>query len=44
MTCKKKNEVSKIHEQPKRQSKAGEWLDAHPGGIGYVVDWRAVNK
>lgn len=29
---------------PKRQSKAGEWLDAHPGGIAVVTDWRAVNR
>lgn len=27
-----------------RQSKAGEWPDAHRGGIIIVNDWKAVNK
>ena len=33
----------KEQQQP-RQSRAGEWLDAHRGGIITVNDWRAVNK
>lgn len=31
-------------QQPQRQSRAGEWLDAHRGGIATVNDWRAVNR
>lgn len=43
MESKKKKET-KVQEQPKRQSKIGEWLDAHPEGIIEVLDWRAVNR
>jgi len=28
----------------KRLSKAGEWLEAHPGGICKILDMRAVMK
>jgi hypothetical protein len=31
-------------EQPKRLSKAGQWMRDNPHGIGKVIDWRAVNK
>jgi hypothetical protein len=28
--------------KPKKLSKAGEWLKAHPNGIGKILDMRAV--
>jgi len=31
-------------EKPKKLSKAGEWLEAHPGGICKILDIRAVMK
>ena len=31
-------------EEPKQFSKAWQWRLDNPGGIGRVVDWRAVNK
>jgi hypothetical protein len=30
--------------KPKKLSKAGEWLEAHPGGICKILDMRAVMK
>jgi hypothetical protein len=30
--------------KPKKLSKAGEWLEAHPNGIGKILDMRAVMK
>ena len=36
--------VIKTQEKPRRQNKLGEWLDAHPGPLIEVLDWRAVNK
>jgi hypothetical protein len=30
--------------EPKRLSKLGEWMDAHPDGIGEILDMRAVMK
>ena len=36
--------IMETKEQPTRKSKVAEWLDAHPGGIIEVHDWRAVNK
>jgi hypothetical protein len=30
--------------QPKRLSKAGQWMRDNPGGIIEVRDWRAVNR
>lgn len=36
--------TQEIEQPKKKQSKAGEWLDAHPGGIIEVLDWRAVLK
>ena len=32
------------YQEPKRLSKAGQWLRDHPGGIITVIDRRAVNK
>jgi hypothetical protein len=32
------------YQEPKRLSKAGQWLRDNPGGIFIVKDWRAVNK
>jgi hypothetical protein len=29
---------------PKKLSKAGKWLEAHPNGIGKILDMRAVMK
>lgn len=37
---KTKNDV----EQPKRLSRAAEWLDAQTGPVIEVLDWRAVNR
>jgi len=31
-------------EQPKRLSKAGQWMRDNPGGAIVVKDWRAVNR
>jgi hypothetical protein len=31
--------------EPKKLSKAGEWLKAHPNGLEVIyIDWRAVMK
>jgi hypothetical protein len=30
--------------KPKKLSKAGEWLEAHPNGLGGTYDMRAVMK
>jgi len=36
---------SETQEKPKRLSKLGEWMRAHPNGIGMIVhDMRAVMK
>ncbi|MDR2694422.1 MAG: hypothetical protein LBB74_09460 [Chitinispirillales bacterium] len=36
---------SKTQEKPKRLSKLGEWMRAHPNGIGLIIhDMRAVMK
>jgi len=32
------------YQEPKRLSKAGQWLRDNPGGILTVIDRRAVNK
>jgi len=32
------------YQEPKRLSKAGQWLRDNPGGILEYVDWRAVNR
>ena len=32
------------YQEPKRLSKAGQWMRENPGGIFIVKDWRAVNK
>ena len=32
------------NQEPKRLSKLGQWMRDNPGGIGYVVDRRAVNR
>jgi hypothetical protein len=32
------------YQQPKRLSKAGIWRRENPGGIGVIVDRRAVNR
>ena len=32
------------YQEPKRLSKAGQWLLDNPGGIGVIIDRRAVNK
>jgi len=30
--------------KPKKLSKIGEWMKAHPKGIGKIIDMRAVMK
>jgi len=30
--------------EPKRLSKAGQWMRDNPDGVIEVIDWRAVNK
>ena len=32
------------HQQPKRLSKAAIWRQNNPGGIGVIIDRRAVNR
>jgi hypothetical protein len=42
---KKFREQEEIYEEPKKLSKFGEWMKAHPNGIeGMIVDMRAVMK
>ena len=36
--------VNQTFEEPKRLSKAGQWMKDNPGGIIVVHDRRAVNK
>ena len=36
--------VQTEYQEPKRLSKAGQWLRDNPGGILTVIDRRAVNK
>jgi len=50
-TTKKKQQTAKAvekqptaYQEPKRLSKIGQWLRDHPGGMGVVMDRRAVNK
>jgi len=31
-------------EQPRKLSKAGQWMRDHPNGIAIIVDRRAVNR
>jgi len=40
----KKQSASNTQQEPKRLSKAGQWMSNNPGGILEYVDWRAVNK
>jgi len=40
----RKQSANKEYQEPKRLSKAGQWLRDNPGGIFIVKDWRAVNK
>ena len=40
----RKQSENKEYQEPKRLSKAGQWLRDNPGGILEYVDWRAVNK
>jgi len=39
-----KQETRVPSQEPKRLSKAGQWLRENPNGIGYIVDRRAVNR
>ena len=32
------------NKEPKRLSKAGQWRRDNPGGIGVIIDRRAVNR
>jgi hypothetical protein len=41
---KRHSEKTTKAEQPKKLSKAGQWMRDNPNGIFKVVDWRAVNK
>ena len=47
-TVKKQSKTGKTsqteYQEPKRLSKAGQWLRDNPGGIGVIIDRRAVNK
>ena len=36
--------VATQSEEPKRLSKFGQWMRDNPGGIGIVIDRRAVNR
>jgi len=35
---------TRVDEQPRKLSKAGQWMRDHPNGIAIIVDRRAVNK
>jgi hypothetical protein len=41
---KTKKSAKSEYQPPKRLSKLGQWMLDHPGGIGVVIDRRAVNK
>ena len=43
-TAKRKKKQQESVPEPKRLSKAGQWMRDNPGGIFIVKDWRAVNK
>jgi len=32
------------YQEPKRLSKLGQWMRNNPGGIGVIIDQKAVNK
>jgi len=40
----RKQSASVQYQEPKRLSKYALWRRENPGGIGYIVDRRAVNK
>jgi len=40
-TCKT---AQTVYQEPKRLSKAGQWMRDNPDGIIEVYDWRAVMK
>ena len=40
----KKQEKTTAQEEPKKLSKAGQWMLDNPGGWYYVKDRRAINK
>jgi len=40
----RKQSANGQYQEPKRLSKVGQWMRDNPGGIGYVVDRRAVNR
>ena len=40
----RKQQANVLNQEPKRLSKVGQWMRDNPGGIGYVVDRRAVNR
>jgi len=40
----KKQSKNGAYQEPKRLSKAGQWLHDNPGGWITVIDRRAVNK
>jgi len=43
-TAKKTKEQEEVFEEPKRLSKIGEWMKAHPKGFLEIHDMRAVMK
>jgi hypothetical protein len=43
-SAKMRNTANTEYQEPKRLSKAGQWLRDNPGGIITVIDRRAVNK
>jgi hypothetical protein len=42
--AKKQSKQTTSAPEPKRLSKYALWRIENPGGIGKVLDWRAVNK
>jgi len=40
----KNQSKNETYQEPKRLSKAGQWMRDNPGGILEYVDWKAVNK
>ena len=40
----KRQSIDVQHQEPKRLSKYALWRRENPGGLGYIVDRRAVNR
>ena len=43
-SARKQTRANVPYQEPKRLSKVGQWMRENPGGIGIIVDRRAVNR